>query len=122
MRKVRIRVGTLEATATLRENRTADAIWNALPLEAIANTWGDEIYFAIPVGLAPEDPQDVVEPGDLGYWPVGKAFCIFWGPTPASVGDEIRPASPVNLFGRLDGDPKHFDGTVGGERVTVERV
>lgn len=122
MRKIRITVGDVTATATLRETRTAQAIWEALPLQARANRWGDEIYFSTPVALSQEDGREVVEAGDLGYWPPGKAFCIFWGPTPASRGSEIRPASPVNVFGRLDGDPKVFDAVRGGENIVVERA
>lgn len=122
MRKIRIIAGDVKATAALLDNGTADAVWNALPLEATANTWGDEIYFSIPVSVGEEDAREVVEPGELGYWPPGRAFCIFWGPTPASRGAEIRPASPVNLFGRIEGDPKVFDKVPGGARVRVERV
>ena len=122
MRKIRITAGDVVVTATLLDNRTAQAVWNALPLEGRANTWGDEIYFSIPVSLTGEDGRDVVDPGDLGYWPPGKAFCIFWGPTPASQGAEIRPASPVNVFGRVDGDPKVFDRVPGGARIVIEKL
>ena len=98
MRKIRITAGGVTTTATLGETRTADAIWEALPIEGQANTWGDEIYFSIPVQLDEENARQVVALGDLGYWPPGVAFCIFFGPTPVSSGDEIRPASPVNVF------------------------
>jgi hypothetical protein len=100
---------------------TARAIWDALPIEARANTWGEEIYFSIPVEAGAENPREVVEMGDLGYWPPGKAFCIFFGRTPASRGDEIRPASPVNVFGKVSGDPRVFKKVRGGERVTLEK-
>lgn len=100
---------------------TARAIWDALPIEGRANIWGDEIYFSIPVEAGVENPREVVEMGDLGYWPPGKAFCIFFGRTPASRGDEIRPASPVNVFGKVSGDPRVFKKVRGGERVTLER-
>jgi len=122
MRRIRIVAGDVEVFATLLDNRTADAVWNALPFEAAANTWGDEIYFSIPVSLGEEDGREVVDPGDLGYWPPGKAFCIFWGPTPASRGTEIRPASRVNVFGKVEGDPKVFDRVPSGARIVVERV
>lgn len=122
MQKIRIIVGDVTATATLNDSRTAKAIWDALPLEAQANRWGDEIYFATSVSLSQEDAREVVDAGDLAYWPPGRAFCIFWGPTPASRGAEIRPASPVNVFGRLDGDPKVFDGVRDGERIVVEKA
>jgi hypothetical protein len=120
---IKIEAGGTSATATLYDNETAEAIWGALPLVGQANRWGDEIYFEIPVGLAQAgDARAEVEPGELGYWPVGQAFCIFWGPTPASLGDEPRAYSPVNVFGRLEGDPAVFDGLAGGAQVRVEKV
>jgi hypothetical protein len=122
MRQIRIQAADVEMVAELKETRTAEAIWEALPLSASANTWGDEIYFSIPVTMAAEDAQAVVELGDLGYWPPGSAFCIFFGLTPASRADEIRPASPVNVFGRLVSDPTAFKGVRDGETVTIERV
>jgi hypothetical protein len=85
-------------------------------------TWGDEIYFAIPVKAKSESPREVVELGDLAYWPPGSAFCIFYGPTPASRGDEIRPASPVNVFGHVLGDPTVFKAVRSGTTVRVERA
>jgi hypothetical protein len=121
-RKIRIRAGKVEATAELLDTETADAVWNALPIEGRANTWGDEIYFSIPLRLKAEQPKEVVEMGDLGYWPPGAAFCIFFGSTPASRGNEIRPASPVNVFGRIEGDAKSFKPVQDGEQVTVEQV
>ena len=122
MRKIRITAGGVTTTATLGETRTADAIWEALPIEGQANTWGDEIYFSIPVQLDEENARQVVALGDLGYWPPGAAFCIFFGPTPVSSGDEIRPASPVNVFGRVDGDPLVFKQVRDGDRVRIERA
>ena len=124
---MRIRISTPsagEVDAELSEENpgTARAIWEALPIEARANTWGDEIYFSIPVDVEAENPREVVEMGDLGYWPPGNAFCIFFGPTPASRGDEIRPASPVNVFGRVVGDPQVFRRVRAGEKVTIERA
>ena len=121
MSRIKITAGDVFAFAELDETATAEAIWKALPIEARANTWGDEIYFSIPVHLEEENAQEVVEKGDLGYWPVGNAFCIFFGRTPASRGDEIRPASPVNVFGRLEGDPTIFKGVRSGEKVALEQ-
>ena len=115
MRRIRISAGAVSATATLDESRTALAIWAALPIEMPGETWGDEIYFAIPVALPDEGARAVVDAGDLGYWPPGRAFCIFFGPTPASRGTEIRPASPVNVFGRLEGE-------AGAREVILEGV
>ena len=102
--------------------KTAKAILESLPIHARANRWGDEIYFSIPVSLEEENAQAVVSLGDLGYWPPGNAFCIFFGLTPASRGQEIRPASPVNVFGRVVGDAKIFKAVRNGERVMIERV
>jgi hypothetical protein len=122
MPRIKITVGDVVAFAELNKTSTAEAIWNVLPIEAQANTWGDEIYFSIPVYLEEENAQEVVEKGDLGYWPVGNAFCIFFGRTPASRGDEIRPASPVNVCGHLEGDPIIFRRVRSGEKVLLERV
>lgn len=121
-RKLRIVAGAVEAEATLNASKTAQAIWNGLPLAAKAETWGDEIYFSVPVPLEEETPEDVVEMGDLGYWPPGNAFCIFFGPTPASRGQEIRPASAVNVFGRIIGDPTVFRKVRAGAAVRIERA
>ncbi len=122
MRKITMSSGGVTAFATLRENATADAVWAALPIAARGNRWGEEIYFEIPVRLSQaEDARDVLEAGELGYWPVGHAFCIFWGPTPASRSGEIRAYSPVNVFGQLEGDPRAFDGVPGGAEIEIER-
>jgi hypothetical protein len=122
-RKIRIRAGAVTAEATLNGTATADKIWSALPLNAKASTWGDEIYFSIPVEAALErDATEVVQMGDLGYWPPETAFCIFFGPTPASTGDEIRCASAVNVIGRVLGDPAVFKQVRSGTRVTIEQA
>ena len=86
------------------------------------DTWGDEIYFGIPVKAKAENPCETVELGDLAYWPPGSAFCIFFGPTPMSRGSEIRPASAVNVFGRIDGDARAFARVRSGTTVKVERA
>jgi hypothetical protein len=119
-RTIRITAGTVIAQAELNDARTAEKLWAALPIEARANTWGDEIYFDIGIDCAPESPRDVVDVGDLGYWPPGRAFCIFFGPTPMSRGDEIRPASAVNVVGRVLDDPRVLKRVPAGARVTIE--
>ncbi|MEN6478325.1 MAG: cyclophilin-like fold protein [Anaerolineales bacterium] len=120
MRRVQITAGEVTVTATLNESATADAIWKALPIEARGNTWGDEIYFGIPVFVDQEpDAKAVVECGDLGYWEPGHAFCLFFGPTPMSRGNEIRPASPVNVFGKIEGDATVLKQVSNGARVRV---
>ena len=120
-RKVIITAGDVSLVGVLNDSKTADAIWEALPLEEEGRRWGDEIYFGIPVRLGSIDGQEVVEVGDLAYWPPGNAFCIFWGPTPASRGHEIRPASPVNVFGKIKGDAAAFAAVRSGAKVRVER-
>ena len=120
-RRVTITAGGVEVTALLNQSRTADLVWSALPIEASASTWGDEIYFEIDVNADPDDAREVVEMGAVGYWPPGRALCLFFGPTPASRGDEIRPASPVNVLGKLQGDATALKKVSAGEPVTVEK-
>ncbi|NOX45064.1 MAG: DUF3830 family protein [Caldiserica bacterium] len=117
-------IGTVEAELLPeRAPRTVEAIAAALPLEGIARRWGEEVYFEIPVEAGEENPVEVVEAGDIGYWPPGRALCIFFGPTPASRNpDEIRPASPVNPVGRVLGDPGAFAAVRDGERIRVKSV
>ena len=121
--KITIRVGELEVEAELNESKTAQLIWAALPIEAKVNLWGEEIYFAIPVTAGQEQgARDVVSSGELGYWPPGRAFCIFFGPTPASRGDEIRAASAVNVIGKVLSDPKVFRKVKDGVKITLEKA
>jgi uncharacterized protein len=122
VRTIQITAGEVSATATLDDSRTAEAIWKALPIEAKASTWGDEIYFDIGLAVPAEKPREVVAVGDLGYWPPGNAFCIFFGRTPASTGDEPRAASGVNVFGRVTGDATVFKKVRAGARVRLERT
>jgi hypothetical protein len=121
MKKIVITAGHITAEAELNETKTAMAIWQALPLEGAANTWGEEIYFRIPVShdLEP-DAKEVVQFGDLGYWPQGQAFCIFFGATPISGPGEIRPASAVNVVGQLLDDPTQFLSVDAGTSVLME--
>jgi hypothetical protein len=105
VRRIVITAGQAQFRAQLNDTATALAVLEALPVEARANRWGGEIYFAIPVEARLESgAREVVEAGELGYWPPGSAFCIFFGRTPASEGDEIRAASPVNILGRIEGE------------------
>jgi hypothetical protein len=120
-RKIRIKAGNIKATAELNETRTAEAVWQALPIKNKANRWGEEIYFSIPVSLEEENAREVVSAGDLGYWPPGTAFCIFFGPTPMSRGEEIRPASPVNVFGKIIGDAKVLNQVTSGAEITISK-
>ncbi len=120
MRRIQIAAGSVTVTAALNESATADAIWKALPIEARGNTWGDEIYFGIPVFVQQAaDAKSIVELGDLGYWEPGHAFCMFFGPTPMSRGNEIRPASPVNVFGKIEGDATVLKQVASGAKVRI---
>jgi len=122
-KKIRIIAGELKVEAQLNESKTAQLVWEALPIEAKTNLWGEEIYFAIPVKTGLEkDGREVVSAGELGYWPPGTAFCIFFGPTPASQGDEIRAASAVNVIGKVLSDPKAFRKLKGGVKITLEKA
>ena len=108
--------------AELNDTDTAAAVWDALPIHENSSTWGNEIYFRILVDAELEDGQEVVELGDLGYWPPGQAFCLFFGPTPASQGDEIRPASDVTVIGKITGDTEALKGVSSGITVLIEAV
>ena len=121
-RMVRITTESIVMDAELNESLTASQIWEALPITSSGNTWGDEIYFSIPVDAELENEQDIVEIGDIAYWPPGKAFCIFFGPTPMSRENEIRPASAVNVVGKLLGDATIFKKVKNEENVTLEQI
>jgi len=121
VKKMAITTEDLKVDASLNDSKTGQKIWDALPIEGRVNTWGDEIYFSIPVDVGLENAKAVVSEGDLGYWPPGNAFCIFFGLTPASQGDEIRPASPVNVFGKIIGDAKAFKKVRSGAKIIIEK-
>ena len=122
-KKIRILVSDLKVEAELNESKTAQLIWEALPIEEKTNLWGEEIYFSIPVKTGLEEgAREVVSAGELGYWSPGHAFCIFFGPTPASRGDEIRAASAVNVIGKVLSDPKVFRKAKDGVKITLEKA
>lgn len=108
--------------AELNDIRTASADWDALPIQANGSTWGDEVYFRIPVEAELENGQEVVELGDLGYWPPGQAFCLFFDPTPTSQGVEVRPANEVTVIGKISGDSGVLKGISSGSSVLIEAV
>jgi uncharacterized protein len=122
-RRIRISAGSVEVEAVLDGSETADAVWAALPLAAGASRWGDEVYFTVPVRM-PEaaDARQDMQVGELGYWPVGAAFCIFFGPTPASEGARPRAYSNVNPFGSVEGDAVTLRAVRDGDPVLVEAV
>ena len=118
-----IRVESNSFEGELNDSVTGKAIYGALPIRAKGRRWGGEIYFSIPVSCElEEDSREVLEEGELGYWPTGKAFCIFFGPTPASGGDEIRAASAVNIVGRIKGDLSGLWDVPDGAEVSIERI
>ena len=119
--KITIKIGKLSMEAELNDTPTAQKLAEALPIQSSFSTWGDEIYFAVPVTASVEkSAKEVVEVGDLGYWPPGKAFCIFFGQTPASQPGKIMPASAVNLIGRVLGDATEFKKVMHERQVTLE--
>lgn len=119
-REIKITAGELEVRARLNETTTATRLWEILPISARVNLWGEEIYFSVPLDIGLEDEQEIVALGDIAYWPPGKAMCIFFGRTPVSKGEEIRPLSPVNVIGRIEGEPKLLVKVKQGEKITVE--
>ena len=121
--KITITAGDVALEAELNDSQTANRVFENLPLEGRANVWGEEIYFEIPLELPAEpDARANVAVGELGYWPTGQAFCIFFGPTPVSTGDQPRAYSPVNVFGRVNGDAKQFLAVEAGAIVRVQQA
>ncbi|KUK86367.1 MAG: hypothetical protein XE03_1562 [candidate division TA06 bacterium 34_109] len=122
MKRILIKVDHLELEAELNNNKTAEKIWDLLPIEGRVNTWGEEIYFSIGERIELEkDAREVVSMGELGYWPPGEAFCIFFGRTPASSGDEIRAASAVNIFGKVIGNPEVLKKVRSGSKIIIQK-
>ncbi len=121
-KKIKISISQVQMEAELNNSNTAEKMWKILPIEKEVNRWGEEIYFSIPLRLEENNAKEIVQEGDLGFWPSGSCFCIFFGPTPISKGKEIRPASPVNIFGKMLGDAKQFSKVEDGEKIKVERV
>jgi uncharacterized protein len=120
MREVLIRVGGVALRARLLDTPTADRIWQALPIYATAQTWGCEVYFAAPIAVDIEpDAREVVEAGEIAFWPDGDAIAIGFGPTPISRRGEIRLASPCNIWARALDDVTRLRSAHAGERVAV---
>jgi len=119
--KIKITVGDLCVEGELDNTTTGQKVAEALPIRTSFSTWGDEIYFTIPVKAdLDETAREEVDLGDLGYWPTGDAFCIFFGPTPMSTPGKIIPASAVNIIGRVAGDATRFKEVVDAGDVLVE--
>jgi hypothetical protein len=121
MNRIIIKTENVKMNAELNDSQTAKAIWDALPLATEVDTWGEEIYFEIPVKAELENGVDEVKIGDLAYWPQGNCFCIFFGLTPMSSEGHIKPASAVNIIGRLKGRAEEWKKVKNGEWITVEK-
>ena len=123
MRKLKMTIGGIEITAELFDTPTADAIYQNLPFSSTARTWGEEVYFDTPVTSKNEaDARDVVEAGELAFWLAGNAIAIGFGPTPVSQGEEIRLASPCNVWGRAVEDVRGLMVVKDGDPITVEHL
>ena len=123
MARIRITAGKVSMEAELNESATAKKLAAALPITGRAARWGDEIYFSIPVeDEEADDARAEMKVGEIAYWAPGTAFCIFWGPTPASSGKEPQAASPVNVLGKLTGDATRFGAVKSGEKVVIEKA
>jgi hypothetical protein len=122
LNKILIQFDKLSFAATLNESPTAEAIWQQLPIESQVNTWGDEIYFEIPVNM-PQEPnaREILAIGELGYWPIGHSFCIFFGPTPVSTDHRPRAFSPVNILGEILGDSQGLRAIKDQDKVKLIR-
>lgn len=120
MMRINIETAGITLHADLFENETAQKFFEALPIEGQVNRWGEEIYFPVPVQISEAtDARQDMKVGELGYWPSGDAFCIFFGPTPASHDETPRAASNVNPFGRIDGDAAILTSVPDGEKITI---
>ena len=122
MSQIKIEFEKLSIDAELNNSETASRIRKILPLSNFVNTWGDEIYFSIDVNDPEINSKEVVELGDLAYWPPGNAFCLFFGSTPNSQGDEIRPASPVNIIGKIKSNINILKNIKSGEKVSISLI
>jgi len=121
MARIRISWPRGTATAELRSTPTTAALLAALPCESRANTWGDEVYFELPLAAPLEpDAQQVVEPGTVCFWVEGKSLALPFGPTPVSQGTEPRLVTRCNVLGKIDGDPRALQGVRDGDTVRVE--
>lgn len=123
MKRIVILIDDLNVEAELNESESAAKIWDALPIVGTASTWGEEIFFEIPVvqGLEPDAKQEV-EVGTLAYWPPGKALCIFFGRTPVSTSAKPRAYSPVNVVGSVLGDTKVFRILRSGDEMRIKKA
>ena len=123
MKTIKMTIGGVVITANLRETPTAEAIWNALPFNGVANTWGEEVYFSTPISLSREDDaRALVEPGEIAFWTDGDSIAIGFGRTPISQGDECRLASPCNIWADAVEDVRRLAAVPAGAPITVEQA
>jgi len=119
---IKIKSKDIEAEAELNNSETAKKIYDALPFKGMINRWGQEVYFSVPIQIEEEkDAKEVVEIGDVAFWPTGNCFCIFFGKTPSSKENEPRAASNVNVFGKIKGDGTIFEKTKDGDEITISK-
>ena len=120
-KKIVIQTGDITLNAILFDTSTANKIFNQLPITSLGNRWGDEIYFSVNISdELKAESTDLFNVGDLAFWPPGNAFCIFWGPTPASKKNEIRSASPANLIGQIIDNPLELSSVPSGEEIIIK--
>ncbi|MFL2642079.1 MAG: cyclophilin-like fold protein [Dehalococcoidia bacterium] len=122
MYQIKIEFENITIEADLNNSETADNIKKILPITNSVNIWGDEIYFPVDINDEEIGAKEIVELGDIGYWPPGNAFCLFFGLTPLSQGDEIRPASPINIIGKIKSDINILKSVKSGEKVIVSLI
>jgi len=121
--RIRLTFGDVSIDATCRDTPTARAVLEACPLSGTTQTWGEEVYFTTPVSVPEEsDARAVVAPGEIAFWPGGKAIAVGFGPTPASQGDEIRLVAPTNIFADAEHDVRALAAASAGDPVKVERL
>lgn len=120
MNQINISVEGVSLLAELNDSETAQKIYEALPIEGAVNVWGEEIYFDIPISAdQASDAREEVEVGTLAYWPVGSALCIFFGPTPVSIGEKPRAYSPVNIVGLVIDDTEPLKTVLNGSIIRI---
>lgn len=119
--EIKITVRNIIAEVTLNDTMTARIVFNALPITGEVNLWGDEIYFYVSLKTRIEDGKETVELGDIAYWPEGPALCIFLGKTPISRGNEIRPASAVNIVGKIKDVNALLKKVKDGDKITMKK-
>ena len=122
MYQIKIEFENITIEADLNNSETADNIKKILPITNSVNIWGDEIYFPVDINDEEIGAKETVELGDVGYWPPGNAFCLFFGLTPLSRGEEIRPASPINIIGKIRGEINILKKVKSGEKVIVSLI